>query len=109
LKELEGVVKAGLSTEDINIFVHDRIIAEGGIPSTLNYRGYPKSCCTSINDVICHGIPNPKIILKNGDIINIDVTTYKGGFHGDASAMYLVGGEGSCSKAAVDLVHHTRR
>lgn len=108
LKELEEVVKPGISTEDINQYVHERILAQGGTPSTLNYRGYPKSCCTSVNDVICHGIPSPLVKLRPGDIINIDVTTYKNGFHGDASAMYFVGGEEACSSAARELVAHTK-
>lgn len=108
LKELEEIVKPGMSTEDINRYVHERIVAAGGTPSTLNYRGYPKSCCTSVNDVICHGIPSPLVVLRPGDIINIDVTTYKNGFHGDASAMYLVGGEEACSSVARTLVTHTK-
>lgn len=108
LKELEEIVTPGMSTEDINRYVHERIVAEGGTPSTLNYRGYPKSCCTSVNDVICHGIPSPLVVLRAGDIVNIDVTTFKNGFHGDASAMYFVGREEACAPSARDLVVHTK-
>jgi methionyl aminopeptidase len=108
LEELKEIVKPGISTEDINQYVHERIIAEGGTPSTLNYRGFPKSCCTSVNDVICHGIPSPHVVLRHGDIINVDVTTYKQGFHGDASVMFLVGGEEACTPEARELVQHTK-
>jgi methionyl aminopeptidase len=108
LEELKEIVKPGISTEDINLYVHERIIAEGGTPSTLHYRGYPKSCCTSVNEVICHGIPSPYVVLQRGDIINVDVTTYKHGFHGDASVMFCVGGEESCSPEACELVQHTK-
>lgn len=109
LDELNQIVKPGISTEDINSFVHKRTHELGATPSTLNYKGYPKSVCTSINEVVCHGIPSPYITLKSGDIINVDVTSYKGGFHGDSSRMYLVGGEEQCSKDAVDLVKHTHQ
>jgi methionyl aminopeptidase len=104
LDEVATVVKAGNSTLDIDSFVHRRITELGGIPSTLNYKGYPKSCCTSVNDVICHGIPNEFEKLKDGDIVNVDVTTYKNGFHGDSSRMYYVGGEEKCSADARELV-----
>jgi methionyl aminopeptidase len=108
LADIAEIVVPGITTEDLNKFVHERILAAGGTPSTLHYRGYPKSCCTSLNDVICHGIPSSHVVLKGGDIINIDVTTYKNGFHGDASCMYLVGGADACSSAARDLVAHTK-
>lgn len=108
LDEVGSIIKAGISTQDIDTFVHRRITELGGVPSTLNYKGYPKSCCTSVNDVICHGIPNPFEVLKDGDIINVDVTTYKNGFHGDSSRMYLVGGEGACSQEARQLVVDTK-
>lgn len=107
LLELEDFVKPGISTLEIDKFVARRIAENGGIPSTLNYKGYPASCCTSVNNVICHGIPYAKEILKVGDIINIDVTTYKNGFHGDSSRMYFVGGRSNCSDEAVALVDDT--
>lgn len=100
-------VRPGISTEDINTMVHQMMLDLGATPSTLNYKGYTKSCCTSVNDVICHGIPSPFVILKEGDIINVDVTAYKGGFHGDSSRMYYVGGKESCSKDAINLVEIT--
>jgi methionyl aminopeptidase len=108
LDQVGSVVAAGKSTEDINTFVDTMIRDLGGVPSTLNYRGFTKSCCTSINEVICHGIPSPHVLLQEGDIINIDVTTYKNGFHGDSSRMYFVGGESACSKNAQRLVKITR-
>jgi methionyl aminopeptidase len=108
LEDLKQVVVPGISTEDIDKYVHRRITEAGGIPATLNYKGYPKSCCTSVNEVICHGIPSPYVILKEGDIINVDVTSILNGFHGDASCMYFVGGRQACSPLAQDLVDVTK-
>ncbi|MBQ4276976.1 MAG: M24 family metallopeptidase, partial [Bacteroidaceae bacterium] len=68
-------IQAGMSTEDINMLVHQYTIDHGAIPAPLNYEGFPKSVCVSINDVVCHGIPSPDEILKEGDIVNVDVTT----------------------------------
>ncbi len=84
-------LKIGMSTEDINQMCHQYTINRGGIPATLGYHGFPKSLCTSLNDVICHGIPSSKDILKDGDIINLDVTTIWKGFHGDTNATFFVG------------------
>ncbi len=84
-------IKAGISTEEINSWVHEYTVKNGAIPAPLNYNGFPKSVCTSINDVICHGIPNESEILKNGDIINVDVTCILDGYYADASRMYLIG------------------
>lgn len=106
LDTVGSIIKPGISTEDINSFVHSKMEEFGAIPSTLNYKGYPKSCCTSLNDVVCHGIPSPLVTLKEGDIINVDVTSYKNGFHGDASCMYLVG---KVSQPARDLVEITKK
>lgn len=86
-------LRAGMTTEDINTLVHDFILAHDAYPSPLNYKGFPKSVCTSVNDVVCHGIPGPQV-LTDGDIINVDVTTLlpaKNGFHGDTSATFYVG------------------
>ena len=88
-------VKPGISTEEIDTLCHDHIISNGGIPAPLNYQGagpypFPKSICTSVNHVVCHGIPGDKR-LREGDIINIDVTVILDGWHGDTSRMYLVG------------------
>ncbi len=85
-------VVAGVSTAEIDRICHDHIVnVQQAIPACLNYRGFPKSICTSVNQVVCHGIPSEKKILKNGDIINIDVTVIKDGYFGDTSAMFLIG------------------
>lgn len=84
-------VKAGISTNDLNQICHDYIVNEQkATPAPLNYNGFPKSICTSVNHQVCHGIPSDKI-LKNGDIINVDVTVIKDGYHGDTSKMFIVG------------------
>lgn len=84
-------VKAGVTTDSLNTLCHRYITEEQqAIPAPLNYHGFPKSICTSVNHVVCHGIPNDKP-LKNGDIVNIDVTVIKDGFHGDTSKMFTVG------------------
>lgn len=98
-------IKPGISTEDINTLVHENTIRMGGIPAPLNFEGYPKSVCTSINEVVCHGIPDPKRILKDGDIINVDVTTIYGGYYADASRMYCIG---TVSQEAERLVRVTK-
>ncbi len=104
LDAVGDIIKPGVSTEEINRFVHKMTIDAGATPAPLNYHGFPKSVCVSINDVICHGIPSPYEPLKEGDIVNIDVTSIKDGFHGDASRMFFVGGKDACSKEAIDLV-----
>lgn len=83
-------LRAGMTTDDINTLVHEDTIRRGAYPSPLNYKGFPKSVCTSVNEVVCHGIPGPRV-LRDGDIINVDVTTYFGGFHGDTSATFYIG------------------
>ena len=84
-------VKPGVATEQLDRICHDYIVGElDSIPAPLNYRGFPKSICTSVNHVVCHGIPNERV-LKNGDIINIDITVIKDGYHGDTSRMFYVG------------------
>jgi methionyl aminopeptidase len=83
-------LRAGMSTDEIDKIVHEDTIRRGAYPSPLNYKGFPKSVCTSINDVVCHGIPGGEI-LKNGDIVNVDVTTFYKGFHGDTSATFFIG------------------
>ena len=88
LDEVTGFIKPGISTEDINSFVHNLTVKSGATPSPLNYKGFPKSVCTSLNDVICHGIPSPYIILKEGDIINVDVTSFKNGFYTKYSKVF---------------------
>lgn len=83
-------VQIGVTTDELNKLCHDKIIAAGAIPAPLNYKGFPKSICTSLNHVVCHGIPCDDI-LKNGDILNIDVTVILDGWHGDSSRMYFAG------------------
>lgn len=84
-------IKAGMSTAEIDKLVYDYTVSHGAIPAPLNYEGFPKSVCTSVNEVVCHGIPDPGRILKEGDIINVDVTTILDGYYGDASRMYCIG------------------
>lgn len=92
LEMIEEHVQPGVSTEELDNLCHRHITEkQRAIPACLNYKGFPKSICTSVNQVICHGIPSPKKILKNGDIINIDVTVIYRGYHGDTSKMYFVG------------------
>ena len=91
LDEVQKHIKAGMSTEDINTIVHEYTISHGGIPAPLNYEGFPKSVCTSINEVVCHGIPNEDEILEDGDIINVDCTTILDGYYADASRMFVIG------------------
>lgn len=84
------MIRAGVTTEDINTFVHEDTVARGGWPAPLNYHGFPKSVCTSINEVVCHGIPDGRA-LQPGDIVNVDVTTIYNGFFGDTSATFYIG------------------
>lgn len=98
-------IKPGVSTEEINTWVHEYTVEHNGIPATLGYHGYPKSVCTSINEVVCHGIPDKNRILKDGDIINVDVTTILNGYYSDSSRMYIVG---EATKEAKDLVNATK-
>ncbi len=103
LDYVEPFVKEGISTEELNVIVDEYTRKIGGIPATLGYEGYPKSVCTSINEVVCHGIPDPKRILKSGDIINIDATTIVDGFYGDASRMYCIGDVAKEHKKLVEV------
>lgn len=91
LEYISQFVKPGVSTLEINKVTHQYIINHKAIPAPLNYDGFPKSICTSINNVVCHGIPSAKEILKEGDIVNLDVTTILDGYYGDTSATYPVG------------------
>lgn len=84
-------IKAGMSTEEIDKLVYDYTIEQGAIPAPLNFEGFPKSCCTSINDEVCHGIPSKDIILQEGDIVNVDVSTIYNGYYSDASRMFMIG------------------
>lgn len=84
-------IREGMSTEDINTLVYDFTTAHGAIPAPLNYEGFPKSVCTSINEEVCHGIPSKGILLRSGDIINVDVSTIYKGYFSDASRMFMIG------------------
>ncbi len=83
-------LRAGMTTDDIDKLVHDDTVARDAYPAPLNYKGFPKSVCTSVNDIVCHGIPG-KQILRDGDIINVDVTTFYKGYYGDTSATFYIG------------------
>ena len=96
-------VRAGASTEDLDRICHDHIVnVQKAVPANVGYKGFPKTVCTSVNHVICHGIPAPGKILKDGDIINIDVTVIKDGWHGDTSRMYFVGEPSVLARRLVD-------
>lgn len=84
-------VREGVSTGELNRLVHEYTIAHGAIPAPLGFEGYPKSVCISVDDVVCHGIPDDGQLLKSGDIVNVDVTTILNGYYGDASRMYCIG------------------
>ena len=96
--------KAGVTTDELDKLAHEYMVSQGAYPSTLGYRGFPKSCCTSINEVICHGIPDDTV-LQDGDIMNVDITAFKDGFHGDSNATFLIG---DVSKDVADLVERTK-
>jgi len=106
LKFSLSLVKEGISTQVINDLTHQFIIDHQAIPAPLNYQGFPKSICTSVNNVVCHGIPSPRHFLKSGDIINIDITTILNGFYGDVSATV---GVGPISSTASNLINRTKQ
>ncbi|MET8868296.1 type I methionyl aminopeptidase [Nonomuraea sp. NPDC004580] len=90
LEEVGRHVRPGVTTDELDRIGHEFLLDHGAYPSTLGYKGYPKSLCTSINEVICHGIPDDTV-LQDGDIVNVDITAYIGGVHGDTDATFLVG------------------
>ena len=105
LRMIEPHVQPGVTTEELNRRCHEYITEEqDAIPAPLNYKGFPKSICTSVNDVVCHGIPSDKQ-LKDGDIINIDITVIKDGWHGDTSRMFYVGEPSIKARRVVDIAH----
>ncbi len=105
LRMIAPHVQPGVTTEEINAICHDYIVnQQQAIPAPLNYRGFPKSVCTSVNDVVCHGIPGEKK-LKKGDIVNIDVTVIKDGWHGDTSKMFYVGEVPVRAKRVCEIAH----
>jgi methionyl aminopeptidase len=106
LRHLENYLQPGVSTQALNDIAHKFITDNGAISASLNYNNFPKSICTSINNVVCHGIPSKKEILRDGDIINIDVTTILNGYFGDVSITYPVG---KISPKASQLIDRTRQ
>jgi methionyl aminopeptidase len=97
-------VRPGVTTEELDVIGHEFLLANDAYPSTLGYRGYPKSICSSVNEVICHGIPDDTVI-EEGDIVNIDITAYKNGFHGDSNRTFIAG---AASDEVTQLVDRTR-
>ncbi|MFJ8893994.1 type I methionyl aminopeptidase [Leifsonia sp. NPDC102414] len=97
-------VRPGVTTEELDVIGHEFLIANGAYPSTLGYRGFPKSICSSVNEVICHGIPDDTVI-EDGDIVNIDITAYKNGFHGDSNQTFTAG---TATEEVALLVERTR-
>lgn len=99
-------VKPGVSTEDLDRIAHDHIVnVQKAVPANVGYRGFPKTVCTSVNNVICHGIPSESKVLKDGDIVNIDVTVIKDGWHGDTSRMYYAGTPSVMAKRLVETTY----
>jgi methionyl aminopeptidase len=103
-----AVIAPGVTTDDIDRAGHEFLVDQGAYPSTLGYRGFPKSLCTSVNEVICHGIPDARP-LEDGDIVNIDVTAYMGGVHGDTNATFLVGDVDDESRLLVERTKEALR
>jgi methionyl aminopeptidase len=97
-------VKPGVTTDELDRIGHEFLVANGAYPSTLGYRGYPKSLCSSVNEVICHGIPDDTV-LEDGDIVNIDITAFKNGFHGDSNQTFIAG---TATEEVAQLVERTR-
>lgn len=104
LDETGYCVRPGVTTDELDAVAHAATVDRGAYPSPLNYHGYPKSICTSVNEIICHGIPDD-VPLRDGDIINVDVTVYYDGFHGDCSEMFLVGEVDEASKRLVQVTY----
>lgn len=106
---IEQHIKPGVNTEILNQMCHSFITENDAYPSPLNYRGFPKSICTSPNEVICHGIPSDDVILNSGDILNIDVTTYLNKFHGDTNKTFFVGEVSEQDKKLVEVTYKCMR
>ncbi len=106
LDAIEDIVRPGVATDEIDRFVYDFALAHDAVPATLGYKGYMKSTCTSINHVVCHGIPGDKP-LKDGDIVNIDVTLILDGWHGDSSRMYAIGNVKRAARRLMEVTHES--
>jgi methionyl aminopeptidase len=108
LKMLGEHIAPGVTTGQLNKLCHEFTLDHGATPATLGYKGFPASMCTSINDVVCHGIPKDGEVLREGDIVNLDVTSILAGYHGDTSRTFYVGGKEACSPEAVAVVEAAR-
>jgi methionyl aminopeptidase len=108
MEEVGRHVAPGVTTDELDAVGHDYLVARGAYPSTLGYKGFPKSLCTSVNEVVCHGIPD-STELRDGDIVNIDITAYLGGVHGDTDATYLVGEVDEESRLLVERTRESLR
>ncbi len=98
-----GKIKAGMSTQEIDDMVYEYTVSHGAVPAPLNYESFPKSVCTSINNQVCHGIPDKNIILQDGDIVNVDVSTILNGYYSDASRMFMIGEVSDEAKRLVEV------
>ncbi len=105
LEKVEAMIKPGITTDDINTVVHDYTVRNGAVPAPLNYRGFPKSVCVSVNEVICHGIPGERVI-QDGDIVNVDVTPVLNGYYADVNRTFLVGSPGRDARHLVDVTYN---
>ena len=105
LDEVGEKIHAGMNTQEIDDIVYNTTVKMGGIPADLNYEGYPKSVCTSVNDQVCHGIPSRDIILKDGDIVNVDCSTILNGYFSDSSRMFMIGNVCEEWKKLVQVVY----
>lgn len=108
LAHVGGRLGEGVSTADVDLWVREHTAAAGGKPSQLGYKGFPHAVCTSLNDVVCHGMPSKKVILRDGDILNVDVTTEVGGFHGDTSETFIIGTGSDEARHVVDVARRCR-
>ncbi|MGZ3772688.1 MAG: type I methionyl aminopeptidase [Pseudobdellovibrionaceae bacterium] len=108
LTYLDKYVKAGISTNEIDELANDYMMTRGAKSACIGYHGYPKYTCTSVNQVVCHGVPDDKTILKEGDIINVDVTSWIDGFFGDTSKMYMIGNVSAQAKDIVEVAMMAR-
>jgi len=106
LNLVEGEIGPGISTDQINTLVHEFTIRNGAVPAPLNYRGFPKSVCVSVNEVICHGIPGERV-LQDGDIVNVDVTSILNGYYADANKTFFVGTPGPSARKIVKVAHES--
>jgi methionyl aminopeptidase len=105
LDHIEPHIRPGVSTAEVNRIAHEFIVGHGAYPSPLNYHGFPKSVCISRNEVICHGIPDEHDVIEDGDIVNVDVTTYLNKFHGDTNRTFLAGDVGEEARELVRVTH----